>query len=91
MSEEYLQLTTKEDLKPCPYCGCATELWQHQFGAITKVVMCSNAGDEDKGVEPCPMHMPPEGFYMSTKREAIAVANKRGDGQNNEMDLVDNS
>ena len=77
MMEEYLKLATAEVLKACPYCGWATEIWQHDFVGVTKVVMCSNTGDEAKGTEPCPMHMPPEGFYMATKREAIAVANRR--------------
>ena len=79
MKEEFLQLKTNESIKPCPYCGAENELWQHDagHGHAQKVVMCSNSGDEDNGIEPCPMNMPPEGFYMATKREAIKAANSR--------------
>ena len=79
MREEFLKIKSRVNLKPCPYCGCENELWQHEqsVGYVRKVVMCSNNGDEDNFIEPCPMHMPPEGFYMATKREAVKIANTR--------------
>jgi hypothetical protein len=69
---------------PCPFCGSESELWEYSPNDDhhQKVVMCSNAGDdEDQEDEGCPMYMPPEGFYMATKREAVAIWNKR-DSQN---------
>ena len=77
--EEFLKLKSLAKLKPCPYCGSPNELWQHEPGTgyAQKVVMCSNSGNEDNDIEPCPMNMPPEGFYMATRREAIKIANTR--------------
>lgn len=66
-------------LELCPFCGSPAEMWEYEPipGTYQKVAMCSNNGDENNDVEPCPMDMPPEGFYRSTKADAAEIWNRR--------------
>lgn len=66
-------------LERCPFCGSNAEMWEYEptSNHYQKVVMCSNGGDEDNDIEPCPMYMPPEGFYRDTKANALKTWNTR--------------
>ena len=66
-------------LESCPFCGSAAEMWGYSRhdSLHQKVVMCSNGGDAESGVDECPMYMPPEGFYKATKNEARNTWNTR--------------
>lgn len=66
-------------LLACPFCGSRAEMWEYEptENHFQKVAMCSNGGDEDRDIEPCPMYMPPEGFYKATKQEAKRAWNQR--------------
>lgn len=68
-----------ESLESCPFCGCKAEMWEYEPtpSVYQKVVMCSNDGDNDENIEPCPMYMPPEGFYKDTKAKARKIWNTR--------------
>lgn len=79
MNEMYTKILNAGELRPCPFCGHRADLWEYSPNKETfqKVVMCSNGGDEDEDVEPCPMYMPPEGFYKARKSEAEAIWNHR--------------
>lgn len=67
------------ELKACPFCGSPAEMWEYEptENHFQKVAMCGNDGDEDEGIEPCPMYMPPEGFYRDTKKNAAEAWNRR--------------
>ena len=73
-SGNFVLVQTNKEIKPCPFCGSAGELnsYEKSFGYARKVVCCSN--------EDCPMDLPPEGFYASTKKEALEIWNKRHSG-----------
>lgn len=75
---EFTKIEGNHSLKPCPFCGHDAELWDHEIseGIFVKVAMCTNSGD-GFGYQNCPMYMPNEGFYKSTKREAITIWNTR--------------
>ena len=60
-------------LEPCPFCGNGAEMWEYisNENMHQKVVCCSESGDEFGGE--CPMYLPSDGFYKSTKNEARNV------------------
>ena len=64
-------------LLSCPFCGAAAEMWEYSPDehTHTKVVCCSESGGES-GYE-CPMYLPSDGFYKSTKTEARKIWNAR--------------
>lgn len=65
------------ELLPCPFCGAPGELNEYiELGATNKLASCSNGGDGDQ-IEECVMYLPSNVAYKATKREAIAVWNKR--------------
>ena len=68
-----------ELLLECPFCGRHAEMWEYEPtpGVFQKAAMCSNDGDEDNNIDPCPMFMPPDGFYKASKIEAAEEWNKR--------------
>jgi len=70
-----LKVPSGVTLPECPFCGSDLELWEYcpEENYATKVVCCSNSGDEENEIYECPLYMPSEGFYKSTKRDAIAV------------------
>lgn len=65
-------------LEPCPFCGNKAELWERKTGdaLFQKVACCTMSGDGENSYE-CPMYLPSEGFYKSTKQEARATWNTR--------------
>ena len=69
-SGNFVLVQTNKEIKLCPFCGSAGELNSYERGEYaSKLVCCSN--DE------CPLDLPPEGFYASTKKEALEIWNKR--------------
>jgi hypothetical protein len=66
-------------LEPCPFCGSKAELWERQTGdhVFQKVACCTKGDDGDE----CPMYLPSEGFYKSTKIEARNIWNMRAPAQ----------
>ena len=63
----------------CPYCGHSGQLYEFTEDGdhYKKVVCCTNNGDDEKDILHCPQYLPNPGFYKSTKKEALAVWNKR--------------
>ncbi|GJM12764.1 MAG: hypothetical protein DHS20C12_11670 [Pseudohongiella sp.] len=64
-------------LIPCPYCGCQAQL----FGFTTAlelqmVVCCKNEGEEAKGIEPCPLSLPPKYYYFDQEMDAVNFWNQ---------------
>ncbi len=80
MRDEYKLISAgSAQIKHCPFCGSKGELYEYenQLGYALKVVMCSNNGDDENGIDECPMYMPTQGFYQARKVDALAVWNKR--------------
>ena len=71
MKHDYTEIGFSGDIKPCPFCGTPAYLnnYEAEENYHRKVVMCSN--------EDCPMDTPPNGFYRSTKIEAVETWNMR--------------
>lgn len=81
MSNDYyspISLPAGVTLLPCPFCGSEASLDEHCDGEgnVSKVVSCTNGGDLGESDE-CVMYFPSRVAYKATKREAIAVWNKR--------------
>lgn len=79
MSGEFkpIPVPTGFTLLPCPFCGAPGELNEYtELGSSSKMASCSNAGDGELAEE-CVMYLPSSVAYKATKREAIAVWNKR--------------
>jgi hypothetical protein len=66
------------ELKLCPFCGSAAELYDvtDDFSS-SKVVTCTHAGDLPDSTDECPMYLPSSASYKATKKEAIEIWNKR--------------
>jgi hypothetical protein len=80
MSQEFnaIKLPANEILMPCPFCGSPAELNEFIDGdAASKVVCCTNNGNLAETVDECLMYLPSRVAYKPTKREAIAIWNKR--------------
>lgn len=62
----------------CKYCGAQAALFKFDSNSsFLKVVCCSNQGDENEGIEPCPLYLPTSDYYKPTRREAILYWNER--------------
>lgn len=66
----FILVKTQHHIEDCPFCGSPGELVSYEVGEYAqKVVCCSNSE--------CGMDLPPDGFYSSTKKEALEKWNKR--------------
>jgi hypothetical protein len=72
-----------EPISACPCCGSVARVWvyaEDPDSPVTKVVMCDN--HEDIGPRSASLHngcllsMPPDDFYRTSGREAVAYWNK---------------
>lgn len=78
-----LEFPSGTSIEPCPVCAADAELWQYSTAddaPTSKAVMCTR-GDQfgpQSGLvdEGCLLYMPPQGFYKSTIREALAYWNE---------------
>ena len=67
---------------PCPCCGSPAKVWQYieKPGAtVQRVVMCDGGEWQSDGLpillDACLLDMPPNAFYCTTARHAVAVWN----------------
>lgn len=77
-AKNIVPVKTNHKMLACILCGHTAELNEQSFknnNSAVKAVCCTNNGDEDNDVDPCPFYLPPAEFWKPRKIEAVEFWN----------------